>query len=122
MRLENIVWNARDPHRLGSFWAAALGAGVTATGAGGLEAQVALSDGAFLDLCFQPVDEPPSTPPHRGAGVIHLDVRPLPDDPDAVALVRRMGGRTLDWPGAAGRPWTVCADPSGNDFCVLAPA
>lgn len=47
MRLENIVWNARDPHRLGS---------------------------------------------------------------------------TLDWPGAAGRPWTVCADPSGNDFCVLAPA
>jgi hypothetical protein len=26
VRLENIVWDARSPQRLGGFWAAALGA------------------------------------------------------------------------------------------------
>ena len=26
VRLENIVWDSRDPHLLGRFWAAALGA------------------------------------------------------------------------------------------------
>jgi predicted enzyme related to lactoylglutathione lyase len=247
MRLENIVWGARDPHRLGNFWAAAVGAEVTADDAEGVEARLTLTgagtgtatatgDGAFLDLCFQSVDRPSAAPPrlhpdlaggqqqadvvqrllalgarhadigqgdvpwavladpegnafcvmqdrdvyvntgpiaalaldsadperdaefwaaitgwhrvddddglvtlrhpagvgpllelfpepepHRGPGTIHLDVRPSHDDPDPVSLIRRLGGRTLVWPGAEGRPWTVCADPSGNEFCVLSP-
>ncbi len=235
MRLENIVWGARNPHRLGTFWAAALGAEVTTDDGTGLEAHLDLGGGAFLDLCFQPVGEPPSSPPRlhldltggdrqgevvqrliglgarpadigqgdvpwvvladpegnafcvmeqrsayvgtgpiaalpldsadperdaefwsaitgwvradghapaslrhpagvgpllelcpepkpkQGKGLIHLDVRPAPGDPDAVSVIRRLGGETIDWPGAEGQPWTVCADPSGNEFCVLAP-
>lgn len=236
MRLENIVWGARDPHRLGTFWAAALGAEVMTDDAGGVEARVALTEDAFIDLCLQPVGEPSTAPPRlhldlaggdrqaevverllglgachadigqrdvpwvvladpegnafcvmehrdvytgtgpiaalpldsadperdaefwaavtgwvavggdvpavlrhpagvgpllelcqepevkRGTNGIHLDVRQAPGEPDIVATIRRLGGRTLDWPGAEGKPWTVCADPSGNEFCVLAPA
>jgi predicted enzyme related to lactoylglutathione lyase len=233
MRLENIVWSARDPHRLATFWAAAVGAEITIDNADGVEAHLDVGEEAFLDLCFQPVAEPSQAPqrlhldlsggdrqadvvdrllglgarpldigqgdvpwvvlgdpegnafcvmedrevyrdtgpiaalpldsadperdaefwaaitgwhraegnapatlrhpagvgpllelcpepePKRGANVVHLDVRPGPDDPDAIALIERMGGRTLRWPGADRLPWTVCADPSGNEFCVL---
>jgi len=236
VRLENIVWSTPDPHRLGTFWAAAVGATVMADSADGFEARLTLSGQAFLDLCLQPVQHPADTPPRlhpdlaggarqadvvgrlldlgarradigqgdvpwvvladpdgnafcvmedrgvyvdtgpiaalpldsadpkrdtdfwaamtgwipgggtdsstlrhpggvgpllvlcpepepwQGPGRIHLDVRPTGNDPDPVQLVRELGGRVLDWPGAEGKPWTVCADPSGNEFCVLAPA
>lgn len=69
MRLENIVWGARNPSRLGTFWAAALGATVSTDDADGLEARVDLARDAFLDLCFQPVDEPFGAPPR-----MHLDL------------------------------------------------
>jgi hypothetical protein len=236
VRLENIVWNACDPHRLGMFWAAALGAQVMTDDADGFEARLALTEEAFIDLCLQPVSEPCTSPPRlhldlaggdrqaevvehllslgaryadigqgdvpwvvladpeenafcvmehravypatgpiaalpldsadperdahfwvaitgwlvadgntpatlrhpagvgpllelcpepeakRGTNGIHLDVRPASGDPDALSIVRPLGGRTLEWPGAVGKPWTVCADPSGNEFCVLASA
>ncbi len=234
MRLENIVWSARDPRRLGSFWAGALGARVMTKEDSLVEARLSLTDEVFLDLCFQQVSElseatarlhldlaggerqgeivqrlldlggryadigqgdvpwvvladpegnafcvmehrdayvgtgpiaalpldsadperdaafwaavtgwvpadgvAPASLRHpagvgpllelcqepevkQGADRLHLDVRPAPGDPDLLAVVRDLGGRLLDWPGAEGMPWTVCADPSGNEFCVLA--
>jgi hypothetical protein len=40
---------------------------------------------------------------------VHLDVRPYPGDDLDVDL------------GQSDVPWTVLADPEGNEFCLLAP-
>lgn len=52
---------------------------------------------------------------------VHLDVRPYPgDDPAAeTARLRALGATAIDLD--ADVPWTVLADPEGNEFCLLAP-
>jgi predicted enzyme related to lactoylglutathione lyase len=53
---------------------------------------------------------------------VHLDVRPYPgDDPEAeAARLRTLGATAIDL-GQNDVPWTVLADPEGNEFCLLAP-
>ncbi len=53
---------------------------------------------------------------------IHLDLRPYPGDDQAaeVARLRALGASTIDI-GQGDVPWTVLADPEGNEFCVLTP-
>jgi predicted enzyme related to lactoylglutathione lyase len=50
---------------------------------------------------------------------VHLDVRPyLGDDVTAeAARLRSLGATAID----VDVPWTVLADPEGNEFCLLAP-
>jgi hypothetical protein len=52
----------------------------------------------------------------------HLDLRPYPgDDKEAeVARLRALGATDADV-GQGDVPWTVLADPEGNEFCVLTP-
>ncbi|WP_327092196.1 VOC family protein [Nonomuraea sp. NBC_01738] len=54
---------------------------------------------------------------------LHLDLRPYPDDDLAaeVARLRALGATPVDV-GQGDVPWTVLADPEGNEFCVLTPA
>ena len=54
---------------------------------------------------------------------VHLDLLPDPVD-DQVAEVARLEalGATLADVGQGDVPWTVLADPEGNEFCVLCPA
>lgn len=51
---------------------------------------------------------------------LHLDLAAhVEDDRDAeIARLEQMGARRVDV-GQGGRPWTVLADPEGNEFCVL---
>jgi hypothetical protein len=51
---------------------------------------------------------------------VHLDLLPYPiDDKDAeVARLRALGATNADV-GQGDAPWTVLADPEGNEFCVL---
>jgi hypothetical protein len=53
---------------------------------------------------------------------IHLDLRPYPDDDQAaeVARLKALGATDVDL-GQGDVPWTVLADPEGNEFCVLTP-
>ncbi|MEU9107834.1 VOC family protein [Streptomyces xanthophaeus] len=53
---------------------------------------------------------------------VHLDLRPYPgDDPGAeVARLRALGATDTDV-SEGDVPWTVLADPEGNEFCVLSP-
>ncbi len=53
---------------------------------------------------------------------IHLDLRPYPggDRSTEVARLRELGATDLDL-GQGDVPWTVLADPEGNEFCVLEP-
>jgi hypothetical protein len=53
---------------------------------------------------------------------VHLDLRPYPgdDQPAEVARLRALGATDIDI-GQGDVPWTVLADPEGNEFCVLTP-
>jgi predicted enzyme related to lactoylglutathione lyase len=111
--LENVVFDAADPRRLGRFWEAALGTETLTDGPEGFETRLAVPDGPVLDLCFQPVPEAP-TEPQR----LHLD---LHGGADRQALVDRLlasGARPTD----SGRGQAACValtDPEGNAFCVM---
>ncbi|WP_432498700.1 VOC family protein [Kineococcus gypseus] len=116
MRLENVVRDARDPHRLGRFWAAALGAELITDEPDLVEARLQLGGGAFLNLCLPRVEEP-STSPER----LHLDVAggARPDEVVerllALGAQRAGGGRGPD-------QRVVLADPEGGAFDVVADA
>ena len=62
MYLENLVFDALDPGRLGRFWEAALGAETLTDEPDGFETRLHTPGGPDLDLCFQRVPEPPSEP------------------------------------------------------------
>jgi hypothetical protein len=57
--------------------------------------------------------------PKRGKNRVHLDVRRGGGDVDVVERVLAGGATPLTAP--SDHPWLVFADPSGNEFCVLAP-
>jgi hypothetical protein len=113
VRLENVVWDARDPHRLGNFWAVALGAEVITDEPDLVEARLHLADDVFLDLCFQRVAEP-STSPAR----LHPDLAGGARQQEVVQRLLDLGAEHADI-GQGDVPWTVLADPEGNAFCVM---
>lgn len=104
--------DSADPDRDGAFWAAITG-WVPADGDSLATLRHPRGVGPILALCPEPE-------PRRGKSRVHLDVRGEPGDPDLVEVVVEHGGRVLEQP-APDLPWTVCADPSGNEVCVLRP-
>lgn len=112
MRLENIVWDARDPRRLGTFWSAALNA-VTLTAQPDLyEARMDLGDGLFLDLCFPRVED-------RSTSRARLGLELSGDDPKTprVEWLLSLGAERVDTGGDTVHG-VVLADPEGNAFRV----
>lgn len=188
MYLENVVFDATEPQRIGRLWESVISGERLTDEVAGFETRLEIPDGPVLDLCFQRVPEQPAGPtrlhvaiaaapgsgpitalrlqsqdPQRDAAFwswltgwqssdpstttalrhpsglgptlelcpetapktdvknpVHLDVR-LEDGEqfDLVAAgIAERGGRELP-PLAAGLPWRLFADPSGNEFCVL---
>ncbi len=113
MRLENIVWDARDPHRLGRFWAAALGAEPIKDEPDCFEARMTLTDEVFLDLCFQRVAAPSLSPAR-----LHPDLQGGARQRELVERLVGLGAGHADV-GQGEVPWVVLADPEGNAFCVM---
>ncbi len=111
VRLENIVRDARDPQRLGGFWAAAVGADVITDEPDLVEARLRLSEDVFLDLCFPRVAEP-STAPAR----LHLDLSGGDRQQEVVERLLDLGA-TRAGNGQVGT--VVLADPEGGTFCVV---
>ncbi|GAA1841572.1 VOC family protein [Pseudonocardia ailaonensis] len=106
-----VVTDTADPAAAAVFWAEASGMAVAHTGThAGLRPPPGLP---WLE--FLPTGEP-KTVKHR----VHVDVAPEPGgDPAAVvADLRARGATVLD----EDHPWTVLADPQGNEFCVLSAA
>lgn len=62
MFLENVVFDALDPNQVGRFWEAALDTETLTDEPAGFETRLHHPDGPVLDLCFQPVPDPPSEP------------------------------------------------------------
>jgi len=111
VRLENIVWDARDPGRLRRFWAAALGA--EAIPDDDDCSRLRLDGDVWLDLCFQPVPDAPSDPPR-----LHLDLLGGARQAVVVEDLIALGATRADI-GQGDVPWVVLADPEGNPFCVM---
>lgn len=113
MRLENLVFDAVDPARLGRFWESVLGTVALPDDSGGYETRLAVADGHYLDLCFQPVPEPP-----RDAVRLHLDLLGGARQTQEVERILGLGATHADI-GQGDVPWVVLADPEGNAFCVM---
>ena len=113
MFLENLVFDAVGPQRLGRFWEAALGAHPLADGPSGFETRLEVAGGPVLDLCFQPVAAVNATTPR-----LHLDLFGGRERDEVVDRLLGLGARHLDI-GQGDVPWVVLADPEGHAFCVM---
>lgn len=113
MYLENLVFDAVDPARLGRFWEAAVGGERLTDEPAGFETRLAVEGGPVLDLCFQKVPEPPAEPQR-----LHLDLRGGDRQAEEVERLRALGAEPADI-GQGDVPWVVLADVAGNPFCVM---
>jgi hypothetical protein len=113
MYLENLVFDAVEPQRLGRFWEAALGCETLTDESAGFETRLTIEGGPVLDLCFQRVPEPPSEPLR-----LHLDLLGGSRQTEEVERLLGLGARHLDI-GQRDVPWVVLADLEGNAFCVM---
>jgi len=113
VHLENVVVDAIDPQTLGRFWEGALGTETLTDEPQVFETRLAIADGAFLDLCFQPVPDPDA-----GLRRLRLDLAADPDQAEAVERLLGSGARRADLDQDQ-VPWVVLADPEGNSFRVL---
>jgi hypothetical protein len=111
-----ILTDCADPATLGRFWAEAAGFEIDYAEEyiTGLRAPTGV--GPYLEFLRVPEGK---TVKNR----LHPDVAPyLGADPaDEVAHLRGLGATPADVGQTGDEPWTVLADPEGNEFCVLSP-
>lgn len=120
LRLVQANVKARDASALGRFWAQALGwVSRSVPGA----TTVAPAGFVWTDpdapVCVDVIAVPdPETVRHR----VHLDLATTSaaHQTELVAHLKDLGATPADI-GQGDVPWTVLADPEGNEFCVLAP-
>ncbi|MFG3028879.1 VOC family protein [Streptomyces sp. NPDC048253] len=121
LRPVQVNIKAVDGSAVGRFWAGALGWSAYSPGvttyvgpAGGL----VWPDPVALGIDVVPVPEPKTTTKNR----VHLDLATtsLAHQAELVVRLKELGATTVHV-GQGDVPWTVLADPEGNEFCVLEP-
>jgi hypothetical protein len=121
LRPVQVNIKAVDGWAVGRFWAEALGWSAYRPGvttyvgpAGGL----VWPDPVALGIDVVPVPEPKTATKNR----VHLDLATTSPAHQAelVARLKAAGATPVDV-GQGEVPWTVLADPEGNEFCVLEP-
>jgi predicted enzyme related to lactoylglutathione lyase len=119
-RLVQIAMNAQDDSALGRFWAEALGWNMSSEGPGVTNLEPAgFSYPDPVAVCIDIIVVPePKTVKNR----VHIDLATTSADhqSDMVARLAALGATPADV-GQGDVPWTVLADPEGNEFCVLEP-
>ncbi|MEU8085409.1 VOC family protein [Micromonospora sp. NPDC049101] len=110
-----VVVDCADPRALASFWDRATDWTLHEVTDDSAVLRSAQGVGPYLEFIRTPDVK-------TGWNRVHLDVRPYPgDDPQAeAARLRALGATAVDL-GQSDIPWTVLADPEGNEFCLLAP-
>ncbi|MDF5758840.1 VOC family protein [Spongiactinospora sp. TRM90649] len=119
-RLVQIAMNARDDAAVGRFWAEALGWGVDSEGPGVTNLEpVGFAYPDPVAVCIDVLAVPePKTVKNR----VHIDLATTSADHQAELVARLLAlGATPADVGQGDVPWTVLADPEGNEFCVLEP-
>ncbi|MDX3493837.1 VOC family protein [Streptomyces turgidiscabies] len=123
MTLRPVLVNikALDDSAIGRFWAEALGWGVSSPEPGATAAKPADFDwrdpvGVCVDVIVVP--EPKTATKNR----VHIDLatNSAAHQAELVARLKALGATPADV-GQGDVPWTVLADPEGNEFCVLEP-
>ncbi|GAA0947777.1 VOC family protein [Kribbella koreensis] len=119
-RLVQINMKARDDSALGRFWAEALGWGISseAPGVTNLEPEGFV----YPDPVAVCIDLVVSSEPKTVKNRVHVDLATTSVEHQEELVARLEGlGATLADVGQGDVPWTVMADPEGNEFCVLEP-
>ncbi|MFE0385134.1 VOC family protein [Streptomyces bungoensis] len=123
MALRPVMVNVKalDPPAVGRFWAQALGWSAYNPGATtyvGPAGGLVWPDPVVLGIDVVPVPEPRTATKNR----VHLDLATTSaaHRAELVARVKALGATPADV-GQGDVPWTVLADPEGNEFCVLEP-
>jgi Glyoxalase-like domain len=113
--LAAIVLDAIDPEAVGPFWSAATGW------------PISFRDHGIVTL-HHPTGRPPDIDivrveaPKEVKNRLHLDVAPFVGGSIPVEVQRLLAlGATPAEVGQRDVPWTVLADPEGNELCVLTP-
>ena len=108
-----VVVDAIDPGRLAGWWAGVLGYRVLREEPD--EAAIGGPGNGGPVLVFVRVAQAKA-----GRNRLHIEV--TPDDREAeVERLVDMGARRVDLGQSPDAPWSVLADPEGNEFCVLDP-
>ncbi|WBB78610.1 VOC family protein [Micromonospora sp. WMMD882] len=119
-RLVQVNMKARDDSGLGVFWAEVLGWEISSEepGVTNLEPEGYV----YPDPVAVCVDIVVSTEPKTVKNRVHLDLATTSTAHQAatVSRLRDLGATPADV-GQGDVPWTVLADPEGNEFCVLEP-
>ncbi|MDG4858036.1 VOC family protein [Streptomyces sp. T-3] len=120
-RLVQIAMNARNDSALGRFWADALGWS-TSVEEPGVVTNLEPEGFAYPDpaaVCIDVITVPePKTVKNR----VHIDLATTSaaHQAELVARLKDLGATPADV-GQGDVPWTVLADPEGNEFCVAEP-
>jgi hypothetical protein len=120
-RLVHLVVDAADPPALARFWADALGWVIGDVADDEVDVWPEgydYPDPVALPLVFVPVPEPKQV-----KNRVHLDLASTSAEHQAeqVARLRDLGATPAGIGQGPDLPWTVLADPEGNEFCVLEP-
>ncbi|MFC9330373.1 VOC family protein [Kitasatospora sp. NPDC057015] len=121
LRPVHVIIKALDHSAVGRFWADALGWSAYSPGATtyvGPAGGLVWPDPVHVGIDVVPVPEPKTTTKNR----VHLDLATTSaaHQRELVARLRALGATPADV-GQGDVPWTVLADPEGNEFCVLEP-
>ncbi|GAA2632421.1 VOC family protein [Paractinoplanes durhamensis] len=120
MQLVQVNMKARDEAALGRFWAAALGWNLSSEGPGVINLEPVGFD--WPDPSAVCIDLINSAEPKTVKNRVHLDLATTSAEHQAELVARLIErGATPADIGQGDVPWTVLADPEGNEFCVLEP-
>lgn len=122
LRPVQVNIKALDDSAVGRFWAEALGWGVSSEGPGVTNVEpvggFVWPDPVAVCIDVVTVPEPKTTTKNR----VHLDLATTSAAHQAELVARLESlGATPARVGQGAAPWTVLADPEGNEFCVLEP-
>ncbi|MFF5176206.1 VOC family protein [Micromonospora sp. NPDC000089] len=117
-RLVQINMKARDEAALGRFWAEALGWELSSEGPGVTNLEPPGFD--YPDPTAVCIDLVVSTEPKTSKNRVHVDLATTSaaHREELVARLTALGATPADV-GQGDVPWTVLADPEGNELCVL---
>jgi predicted enzyme related to lactoylglutathione lyase len=110
-----VVLDAAAPTARAAFWSAATGWPVVRGGPDYAALRAPEGRGPYIELIG-------ASDPKIVKNRMHIDVAPYADGDHAaeVARLTAFGATPVDI-GQGAVPWTVLADPEGNEFCVLEP-
>lgn len=113
--IATVVVDCADPPAMADFWSQATDWTLLRVSDQNAVLRSSQGVGPYLQFLRTP---DPKTVWNR----VHLDLRPYPGDNHEAEAARliALGATAVDL-GPNDLPWTVLADPEGNEFCLLAP-